>query len=66
MVTVPNLFLPDFESEFTDFFHRLGVIERKASVVQLGIADLLLADVLIVQVSVKSEKIAFVVKYYYT
>ena len=44
------LSLPDFKSELSDLLHGLGVVEREAAVVQLGIADLLLADVLVVQV----------------
>ena len=44
------LSLPDFKSELSDLLHGLGVVEREAAVIQLGIADLLLADVLVVQV----------------
>ena len=44
------LSLPDFKSELSNLLHGLGVVEREAAVIQLGIADLLLADVLVVQV----------------
>jgi hypothetical protein len=52
---LPNLLFPDLEAELSDLLHRFRVVEREAAVVQLGVADLLLPDVLVVQVTGKTN-----------